>query len=299
MHGRRSALAATLVLLGLGGCAKEPDGAPEEPAAAAPAQAGPLFDAAAAGSIEGRVTWDGPLPDVPTLVAMHAPDVPPPSGKLLTHEQNPFRPVLAADGVGLCEVVVYLRGVDARRARAWPHGPVRIEQARRQLRVVQDGQAGRVGFVRRGDVIEAVNEDKEFHALRVRGAAFFTLPFVEAGRPTRKRLDQTGLIELFSGTGFFWMHAHLFVAEQPYFARTDDQGRFRLEQVPSGRYEVVCWMPSWVVARKVREPESGLVNRLVFAPPVEQVTSVDVRPGAASSASFAWTERQVVRTNAK
>ena len=65
----------------------------------------------------------------------------------------------------------------------------------RRLLIEQRGQSGRVGFVRRGDVITVVNADPEYHALRARGAAFFTLPLVDPG-PSHRRLDQAGLVSL-------------------------------------------------------------------------------------------------------
>ncbi len=86
------------------------------------------------------------------------------------------------------------------------------------------------------------------------------------------------------------MRADLFVVEHPYYARTDAAGRFRLEQVPAGRYEVICWMPSWVVRRKERDPESGLIGHLHFARALEQTAAVEVRAGAASTLEYAWRE---------
>lgn len=38
-----------------------------------------------------------------------------------------------------------------------------------------------------------------------------------------------------------WMEARLRVFDHPYFAVTDDQGRFELKQVPRGRWRVVYW----------------------------------------------------------
>ena len=68
-----------------------------------------------------------------------------------------------------------------------------------------------------------------------------------------------------------------------------------MEHVPAGTYEMVCWMPSWVVARKERDPESALIARTVFAAPVEQAVPVAVQRGSISSVRFAWSEEQVVR----
>ena len=62
-------------------------------------------------------------------------------------------------------------------------------------------------------------------------------------------------------------------------ARTDAQGHFSLAQVPDGKYELVCWLPNWHVARRERDPESTLTARLFFGPPVELVRRVTVRRG--------------------
>jgi hypothetical protein len=292
MHGRVWFLMGLLLLLALGGCAEE-GAQPEAILPAPPAQDGPAFDAANTGVIEGQVVWEGPVPKPAPFVVFATPDNPPPDGKLLTYQANPFRPLVGPVHRGVEDVVVYLRRIDPGLDRRWPHDPVHIEQRERKLLVVQGSQTSRVGFVRRGDSIAAVNCDGEFHALRARGAAFFTLPFVDRDRPTARRLEQAGIVELSSGAGYFWMQAHLFVVEHPYYTRTDREGRFRLEQVPAGNYEAVCWMPSWIVARKERDPESGLIARAVFAPPVEQVAPVLVQPGAMSSVRFAWTEGQI------
>jgi hypothetical protein len=297
MHGRALPLIASL-LLALAGCTDESP--PSEPLVpAAPPLDNPAFNLANTGTIEGQVVWEGPRPKVAPFVVFANPDLPAPDGKLLTREANPFSPLVDPGSHGVADAVVFLRGIDPQRARPWPHAPVRIEQRHRLIQVVQGDVTGRVGFVRAGDSIKAVNRDPEFHALRGRGAAFFNMPFVDRDRASHKRLDRPGIVELSSAAGYYWMQAHLFVVEHGYYARTDREGRFRLEQVPAGRYESVCWVPSWVVARKDRDPESGLIARAEFATPAQQITPVVVRPGATSALRFAWSERQVVETAPK
>jgi hypothetical protein len=285
MQGRKGHLLGSLVLLAIAGCAEEEH--PDIPSAPAPpAIQGAAFDAANTGTIEGGVVWDGPVPKVPQFVVFVAPDNRGPDGKLLTHVDNPFAPVVDPTNNGVRDAVVFLRDADPLRAGPWPHAPVQIEQCDRKLHVIQGDTRTRVGFVRRGDSITAHSGDGDYHALRARGAAFFTLPFVDKDRRTSKRLDRVGLVELSSAAGYFWMHGHLFVADHPYYARTDASGRFRLEHVPAGKYEAVVWMPSWVVVRRERDPESGLVARAIFAPPLECTAPLTVRAGAMSTARF-------------
>lgn len=285
MHGRRPHLLATLLLVAIGGCAEDVH-SDNQPPPTAPALQGAAFNAADTGTIEGRVVWDGAVPEVPRFVVFCSPDNLPPDGKLLTHADNPFAPVVDPENKGVRDVVVFLRGVDPQRAGPWRHDPVQIEQYDRLLHVVQGDVQTRVGFVRSGDFISARSCDGDYHALRARGAAFFTLPFVDKDRPSTKRLDQAGIVHLSSAAGYFWMHAHLFVVDHPYYVRTDASGRFHLKDVPAGKYEAVAWMPDWAVLRKERDPESGLVGRAIFAPPVEKISPVTVQAGAKTTTHF-------------
>jgi hypothetical protein len=103
-------------------------------------------------------------------------------------------------------------------------------------------------------------------------------------------LDRPGLVELTSGAGYPWMRAYLFVAEHPYYTRTDAAGRFVLKWVPPGRYEVVCWMPSWIEERHDREPETGIVSRVYFRAPVEQGKGVGLAARQAGNVDFIVSE---------
>jgi len=38
-----------------------------------------------------------------------------------------------------------------------------------------------------------------------------------------------------------WMKAYVAVFDHPYFAVTDDTGKFKIEKIPAGEYEVVAW----------------------------------------------------------
>ena len=47
----------------------------------------------------------------------------------------------------------------------------------------------------------------------------------------------------------------------------------------AGKYEVVCWLPSWHVQRKEVDPETAIIARLAWAQPQEQVRPVQVQAG--------------------
>jgi hypothetical protein len=128
-----------------------------------------------------------------------------------------------------------------------------------------------------------VSKQDRFHAVRARGKAFWTFTLPDADRPLIKQLDESGIVELSSAAGYYWMHAYLFVSEHPYCAISDASGRFELPQVPPGDYELVAWMPSWDVIRRERDPESTAVVRMAFSPHHEWRRAVIVRAGAASN----------------
>jgi hypothetical protein len=236
------------------------------------------FDPSATGTVTGRVTWDGDIPLVRPL-AVKANQLGTEVFQQYHFRPNPNAPRIDARTRAVRGAVVFLRGVDARRAKPWDHPPVQVEQCDCRLLVHQGDNETHVGFVRRGDAVTMVSEDDLFHSLHADGSAYFTLTFPDPGQPRSRRLERNGVVELASAAGYFWMRAYLFVDEHPYYTRTDDEGRFALTRVPPGHYDVVCWLPNWAPQRQERDPESGHVTRLYFQPPLERVRPVTLVPG--------------------
>src|SRR3954453_7589641 len=112
---------------------------PDEPAAAPPAPVVPppavaAFDPAACGTIEGRVTWTGPVPEVGQFLY----GMPKGDGSFETRMMaNPNAPHIDPESKAVAEAVVCLRGIDPARARPWDLPPVRVELADRQIVVKQ------------------------------------------------------------------------------------------------------------------------------------------------------------------
>jgi len=190
-------------------------------------------------------------------------------------------------------VVVMLRQVKPELSKPWHHPPVQVQIEPEVLRIVQGDSRGAIGFVQRGAEINCLSRDDQYHTLRARGAVYFTLPFVDYGapgtqadRPTRRHLDRKGVVELVDGPGFYWRRAYLFVLEHPYAALSDRDGRFVLEDVPAGTYHLVAWMPNWHIARVEHDPETAIINRMIFAPAVEIEQTVTVRSKETSEATI-------------
>lgn len=261
-------------------------------------EAGTAFDLATAGTIQGRVVWDG---DVPVVAPMEV-QPNPLAGEVLQKKQvrpNPNAPLIEPDSKGVGNAVVFLRGIDPRHGRCWDQPPVRVEQRNCELHIIQGNTDSHVGFVRRGDEIEMVSRDRCFHSLHAGGTAFFTLTFPDPDRALRRPLNEKGIVELTSAAGYFWMRAYLFVDDHPYYARTNAHGGFVLRHVPPGSYELVCWMPSWAKARHERDPESGCVARLFFHSPVCQSRPMILAPGEAKEVTFVVSAERFMQTSSR
>jgi Polysaccharide lyase family 4, domain II len=272
----RIAQCFVLVLLAAAGC--EPRLEPSQAAQTAFGEIGRRFHAADCGTIDGQVLWQGDLPKVEDFEVLPNPL----AGEVMHHKQtrpNPNLPHIDPKTRGVASAVVFLRHVAPLRSKPWDQAPVQIEQRDCQFHVLQGDTDSPYGFARRGDHVCMISRDRCLHMLQARGSAFFSLAFPDPYQPLDRAVTECGITELTSGAGYYWMRAYLFVDDHPYYTRTDSQGRFEIEKIPAGKYEVVCWHPNWIKARHERDPESGLIFRYYFQPPVKQVCTVVLRAG--------------------
>lgn len=275
MHAHRHYRPAFLLLPLILGCgdARTDPALPVNPQQEAPTT---NFDPATAGTIRGRVTWDGPSPEVkPFAVRSNLPQDAAAPGKL--PRENPNAPRIDPDTRGVGNAVVFLRGVSAGTAKPWHHAPVRVEQRDTRLHIHQGDIDSPYGFVRRSQRVEMVSRDPVFHSLHAGGAAYFTLAFPDPNELCSRALNEKGLVELTSAAGYYWMRAYLFVDDHPYYSRTDAEGRYLLEQVPPGHYEIVCWLPNWLEARHELDLETCVMSRLFVRPPLEQTREATLK----------------------
>jgi hypothetical protein len=256
-----------------------------ESAPAAVVPPGSKFDPKTAGTVQGRVTWEGPIPDVPPF-KVRSNSAPGKEAFLGLVRERPNVPRVDPESKGVMHAVVFLRGVEPQRSRPWHHPPARVEIQDMRLKILQGNDTVPTAFVRRGDSVTMVAHDKPYHILHASGADYFTYTFSEPGRPRSRQLDHAGLVELASASGCYWMRGYLFVDDHPYYTRTDAHGCFCLEQVPPGDYQLVCWLPNWHIVRQDRDAESSLVARIFLAAPVETVKTIAVTTATTSAANF-------------
>jgi plastocyanin len=133
----------------------------------------------------------------------------------------------------LAGAVVHLQGVAA--GKPVPHDTVRLDN--RKCAFVPHVVAASVG-----QTLEMRNDDPFLHDAHaiLRRETLFNLA-IPKGRTVRHVLARPGIVHVNCNVRHTWMHAHLFVSEDPYHAVTGNDGRFALDDVPPGTHTVTVW----------------------------------------------------------
>ena len=109
-----------------------------------------------------------------------------------------------------------------------------------------------------GTVVDFPNNDETYHnVFSLSKPKQFDLGRYAAGRSKSIRFDRAGIIRVFCD-----IHAHMsafiLVFSHRYFAVTDAEGRYRLDNVPPGSYNVVAWNETTSEeTRRVVVPDAG------------------------------------------
>lgn len=221
------------------------------PAPAAPYEEVEVKDG---GSVTGRVTFVGtpPAPEVLVVSTDH----------VACGQEAPSRALLVSANHGVQSAVLNLR--DVARGRAWEEREYTL------------GQTGcrfepHVLLFRDGADLNIFNHDRIAHGVRSYGRD----SVFNVGQPKfvvqllvedfTKKLSERKVIRI--GCDLHpWMKAWVVVQKHPYFALTDDDGSFRLADVPPGEYELELW----------HETLGEKARRVVVAPGKETVVTFEL-----------------------
>jgi plastocyanin len=92
-----------------------------------------------------------------------------------------------------------------------------------------------------GTTVEFPNSDQIFHnVFSLSKTARFDLGRYAAGRSKSVRFDRPGIVRVFCDIHSH-MNAFILVFSHTFFALTDPDGRYRLDNVPPGSYSVIAW----------------------------------------------------------
>ncbi|MGB8592216.1 MAG: carboxypeptidase regulatory-like domain-containing protein [Candidatus Acidiferrales bacterium] len=236
------------------------------------------------GTVSGVVKWTGERPKPLTLpISKDEATCDPDKAGARDLE----RLVIGPDG-GVKNTVVYLRGLTS--GKAWD-----LPEARRDLDQKQCRYLPHVLLVQEGTNINIKSSDPILHTVHMVGVADYNLPFpmmdVTLSRPLRK----AGIVDLKCNAGHIWMNGVVFVVSDPYYAVTDENGEFRISNIPSGEYEIVAWHEGWRVARE--EPVLDVATqtktkRLFFTDPMTWQKKVSVAANGRSNVEFQISDRE-------
>jgi plastocyanin len=186
------------------------------PLPAAPAAWVASVRAAAPGTIRGRVEVRKPVPNRdrrPTVAMLGAP---------------PDRP-----RQGPPPSVVYLV--------AAPRGAFeQTKGGRAAMNQRQETFLPHVLAVNTGTIVDFPNSDRTYHnVFSLSKASKFDLGRYANGNSRSVRFDRAGIVRVFCDIHSH-MNAFILVFSHPYFAITDADGRYRIDNVPPGTYQVVA-----------------------------------------------------------
>ena len=244
----------TIALLVLSACSGEDS----PPAASTPPPGAVRVDDAKAGTVAGRVLFEGTPPRNPSVQVGSDPICAREHAGGLTHET-----VVVSNG-GLENVFVYVKAGLDNYYFDTPTEPVQLDQ--RGCRYTPH-----VIGVRTGQPIEIINSDDTMHNVNAQAKVNrgFNFPQVIKGLRHKRTFTAREVMVTFKCDVHPWMNAYAGVMDHPYYAVTANGGTFELKNVPAGTYSIEAWherLGTQGQTVTIGEKESKAIN-FTFAPP--------------------------------
>jgi len=234
------------------------------------------------GTIEGTVTWTGPVPAIPKLPYTKDPAVCDPDAK----KTRDLERLLIGPDHGVANSVVYLKDITRGKAMDLP-------EVRRTLDQKTCRYVPHISLVPLDAEMQMMSSDPVLHTLQMFGAASYNLPFPFQNRFIARSMHKTGVVEVKCNAGHVWMNAEILVVQHPYYAVTNEQGQYQLTGVPAGEYEIEVWHEGWKIVREETVLDVGAqveVKRPIYSAPKTWSKKVKVTTGQISHLNFAISE---------
>jgi plastocyanin len=205
-------------------------GSQESSGTSGPPPGAKRVDESRAGSIAGRVIFDGAAPENAPIDTSSDP-----ACLREGQEHVKVETFVVSDG-GLENVFVYVKDGLGGYYFDVPTEPVKLDQKGCRYRPHVFG-------VRVGQPVEISNSDPTLHNVHAMPAQNreFNLSQAVAGMKNRWTFKTPELMVPFKCNVHGWMQAYAGVLDHPYFAVTGTGGRFELKNLPAGTYTVEAW----------------------------------------------------------
>jgi len=200
--------------------------------APAPAEVTTAPDPATVGTVTGRITVEGTVP----AAAVIRLDADPKCAAMAEGGQRADESVVMGEGNSLQNVFVYVKDGLAPRLYPVPTSPVVLDQ--QQCRYVP-----RVLGIQVGQQLTIRNSDALLHNVRSEGVVNepFDVGTPIQGMEVQRTFATREVMVPFKCNVHAWMHAYVGVLEHPFFAVSDEGGRFSIGQLPPGTYTLEFW----------------------------------------------------------
>ena len=235
------------------------------------------------GAIKGAVTWSGAPPRLARYpinkdTAVCDPD---------SQKTRDLERLIIGPSGGVANAVVFLKNVTSGK-------PMNFPAARQFLNQRQCRYEPHILLVGKDSDLHMKSSDPVLHTIHMDGAATYNLPFPFTNQAISRSMSTSGLVNVRCNGGHVWMNAEVIVAPHPYYAVTDESGKFELTEVPPGDYEIVAWHEGWTMIRE----ESAFdvlterrVKRPIFSEPRTWRSTVAVHSNETATVDFAISEK--------
>lgn len=236
------------------------------------------------GTITGTVKWSGALPKMTAVLVNKDVEVCDPQGQ---KKRDLERLIVGANG-GVANTVVFLKNVSKGKAMDLP-------ETRQSLNQRTCRYEPHVLLVPDNGTVHLRSSDPILHTVHMSGASDYNLPFPFANQTITRTMNREGLVDLRCNAGHVWMNAEMMVVSHPYYAVTDEDGNFRLTNVPPGEYQIEAWHEGWKVVGQGTLYDvmtQVRVQRPVFSEPLEWTKKVTVPASGTTTVNFIISDRR-------
>lgn len=270
---RVGAIASCVAVLTLAACSEDPQPAgrrptrahvPEGDTTAELASRYEVVEVTESGTLRGNVRWRGERPEMQDIaVEVH---------REACGATQPSRALQIGASGGVADVVV---SIDARRGAALvvPEAPPVVDTVGCRFEP-------HVSVVGVGWPLIFRNSDELLHNVHGYAAddTVVDVGLPQHGSEAERAFATSGVFRLVCDAGHGWQQAWVHAFEHPYFAKTTDDGRFHIANVPPGQYTLRVWHEGWrIVGRRSGRPSwsNAVVLSRSISVSSEQETVVD------------------------
>ena len=199
-----------------------------KPASPGAAAEGQKVDQATAGTISGKIAFEGAVPKLASIQMSSDP-------ACASAHKDPVEPqtYVVKDG-GLDDVFVYIKdGLDKKYVFTTPTDPVVLQQKGCEYMPHVIG-------IRVGQPLQIVNDDNTMHNVHGMPEQNQEFNFGQPlpGMKNTVTFTVPEVLVPFKCDVHSWMNAYIGVVSHPYFAVSADGGKFELRDVPPGTYTI-------------------------------------------------------------